>query len=94
MFQAIIDFILSLFKLFVKFLSSIEINLFGFTFSFYSFVLASTLILVFVSGFIAIISKAGSSFVNSIHAISRHSDSTRSNRKSDKNDVNSSKKSS
>ena len=38
MIEATINFIISLIGIFVKFLGSIEINLFGYSFSFYSFI--------------------------------------------------------
>ena len=65
MIEATINFIISLIGIFVKFLGSIEINLFGYSFSFYSFILASILILVFVGGLIAVTKKAGSLFLSS-----------------------------
>lgn len=73
MIETTIQFILSLITLFVKFLGDININLFGYSFSFYSFILASIIILVFASGLIAVIKRAGSSYVSAVSRASKYS---------------------
>lgn len=75
MIEATINFIISLIGIFVKFLSSIEINLFGYTFSFYSFILASILIFVFVGGLIIVTRKAGGLFLSSVDKTFSHASS-------------------
>ena len=66
MIQAVIQFILSCFSVFVKFLGSIEIDLFGFTFSFWSFVICSIIVLVFVTGIISVSKRAGSMLISGL----------------------------
>lgn len=66
MIESTIHFIISLVKVFVKFLSDIEITLYGYTFSFYSFFLASVLILAIVGIAINSIRMAGNKIGNDL----------------------------
>ena len=67
MIEATIHFIVSLIQLFVKFLSNIEITLYGYTFSFYSFFLASVIILAVVGIAINSIRTVGSKIGGDYH---------------------------
>lgn len=60
MIETTIHFIISLFEIIVKFLSDIEITIYGHNFSFYSFFLASILILAIVGVAINSIRVVGS----------------------------------